>query len=760
MVIIMAIPYRKKNTKVDREVIRIMKNKFKSYNVFKFIFYYIFAIFLILSAMGIYSYNYLVKTVYDDFLSGNEQYISAIVSRHENDIQITDNIVTQVRLMDETIRFCLSEKPQNAQELKKTLKGYTTVSQFFDLLLYHYHGDEYLYHYLSSVSKEFLIELGAEFSLISTDKFMELATEKNLRLRIIPEQIVGGAWLNNYLSDKNYVIYFRTISSGLEDTLIFMVPGSYYDKLLTDETADRRIDFLKYDEQIIVTRGSIIIPEEDIKSLLQGEAATASIKQGEVLQQEVKVGETDFLLTVQSGGSGIIYGTLQSLKVYHDKVMTEQWAILMMIMVCMLVAVILVSFTSKGFVNKIKRLNGLLNEDSFYDLDGIESGIQALVTTYKESEKEGIVFKKTRFIRNFIRGDFSDKDEAVSEAQKASMMINYDKYIVILLKSREIMNEDKAYHNMLDVIDQKADLEGYGIHLVNNNQNLFVLYSDSKEEIVNILDDMLKIGKSFSHDYVIACSDCHTDFTEAPKAYLEAVNAFDNYLLLDNSKIIHFSEVAQKEYISMLPDSYLQRLKQAIRSSDKAAVETTIKDICRKFNGENVSLYSFRVFYNDIINILLSEWKGNTTQLDNFFNVFTLSKCSNLEEFGELLCEICNMIVDGYSGKTVDMSSVVERAISYMRENYSDSELTMNSLAEYIGVSSVTLSVEFKNEMDVRPSDYLANLRMEKAKELLKNSDRLIREIRTEVGYENDRVFMRRFKNYTGMTPSEYRNEG
>ena len=67
--------------------------------------------------------------------------------------------------------------------------------------------------------------------------------------------------------------------------------------------------------------------------------------------------------------------------------------------------------------------------------------------------------------------------------------------------------------------------------------------------------------------------------------------------------------------------------------------------------------------------------------------------------------------------------------------------------------------MEFKNEMDMRPSDYLANLRMEKAKELLRTSNMLVREISQAVGYEDDRVFLRRFKNYTGMTPGQYRTE-
>nr|MCR5032076.1 helix-turn-helix transcriptional regulator [Lachnospiraceae bacterium] len=64
-----------------------------------------------------------------------------------------------------------------------------------------------------------------------------------------------------------------------------------------------------------------------------------------------------------------------------------------------------------------------------------------------------------------------------------------------------------------------------------------------------------------------------------------------------------------------------------------------------------------------------------------------------------------------------------------------------------------------KNEMDISPSDYLATVRMDKAKELLRTTDLKIRDISLEVGYEDDHVFTRRFKKYTGKTPGQYRSE-
>lgn len=736
---------------------KIRKHRLQSYNIFHYIIFFTVIVILITCVLGGYLYLTLRRTVYSDFWAGNEQYLEAIVNRHENDMQIVDDIVTQMQLLEEITRFRLREKPQNAEIIMQNLKGYTTVSQFFDLLFYQYHEDDFLYHHLSSISKLLFIRYGSTFSEMTGEEFMEVVMEKDNGLRILPEQTVEGKWIGSYLSDTRNVIILRAIPPMLEGSLIFMVPGNYYDELLAGENEDRRRDFLWYDGQLIVSRGCFDFPENFVEKCFSQEKMEDRNVEGETLQCIVSDDTEEYLFSVRKGASGIYYGTLQSMEVYYDKMVTEQWLSLVLIVACALLAMMIIIFGSKGFVKKVRYLNELLNEDSYYDLSRIENGIQTLINTYHASEKEGLIFKKTQFIRNFIRGDFANRETALQAAEKLKMNIDYSCYVTVLLKNREISQENKAYSSMLKVIERETKLEGYGVHLINNNQNLFVLYSDSKDSVEKVLQNMLAIGQEYSREFVIAVSDYHTDFTEGAKAYLEAVTAFDNYLLMGNSRIIRFSEVAQREYVSLLPEIYSQQLKYAIRTRDKGAVELVVKDICSKLKEDNVSLYAFRIFYNDIIHILLSEWKGSQEKFNHFYNVFILSQCLSIQEFGELLCEICSVIIDSDSRKQVAVSDVVEEAIAYMRENFHDSELTMNSVAEHLGISAVTLSVEFKNEMNIRPSDYLGNLRIEKAKELLSSTEMLIRDIRQAVGYEDDRVFMRRFKNHTGMTPGQYR---
>ena len=94
-----------------------------------------------------------------------------------------------------------------------------------------------------------------------------------------------------------------------------------------------------------------------------------------------------------------------------------------------------------------------------------------------------------------------------------------------------------------------------------------------------------------------------------------------------------------------------------------------------------------------------------------------------------------------------------------MQKTYSDPDLNMASLADQLGISPVTLAVEFKNETGISPSDYLAVVRLERAKELLRTTDQLVKQVSEAVGYDDDHVIIRRFKKYTGKTPGQYRKE-
>lgn len=96
-------------------------------------------------------------------------------------------------------------------------------------------------------------------------------------------------------------------------------------------------------------------------------------------------------------------------------------------------------------------------------------------------------------------------------------------------------------------------------------------------------------------------------------------------------------------------------------------------------------------------------------------------------------------------------------AKTYMENHYMEYDLSLNSIAEKIGISASYLSRIFTSAYNMRFTQKLNELRIEKSKELLADENKLIRDIAQEVGFFTVQNFMRVFKQRTGITPSEYR---
>ena len=96
-------------------------------------------------------------------------------------------------------------------------------------------------------------------------------------------------------------------------------------------------------------------------------------------------------------------------------------------------------------------------------------------------------------------------------------------------------------------------------------------------------------------------------------------------------------------------------------------------------------------------------------------------------------------------------------AKDYIMAHYSE-PFTLAEIADYVELNASYFSNLFKTETGMNFSEYLLNVRMDKAKELLRDPKIKIYEIGQLVGYEDAVSFGRAFKKKWGISPKEYRN--
>lgn len=100
---------------------------------------------------------------------------------------------------------------------------------------------------------------------------------------------------------------------------------------------------------------------------------------------------------------------------------------------------------------------------------------------------------------------------------------------------------------------------------------------------------------------------------------------------------------------------------------------------------------------------------------------------------------------------------LMERIQKHLQHNYMRYDISLDSVSEMLGMNASYFSSLFKKSFGVNFVDYLTELRMKAAKELLTDPLRSTAEVAAMVGYESPNYFARAFKKKTGMTPTEYR---
>jgi|GEM_PF-4879875 len=110
--------------------------------------------------------------------------------------------------------------------------------------------------------------------------------------------------------------------------------------------------------------------------------------------------------------------------------------------------------------------------------------------------------------------------------------------------------------------------------------------------------------------------------------------------------------------------------------------------------------------------------------------------------------------------KATPQSGVMLDIINYMQAHFLDPNLSMSSIADIYSLSTVRLSLDFKEAVGISPSEYLLRLRMERAKALLTETDIPVKDICLAVGYVDASGFIRRFRKYASVTPVQFRQRG
>lgn len=165
------------------------------------------------------------------------------------------------------------------------------------------------------------------------------------------------------------------------------------------------------------------------------------------------------------------------------------------------------------------------------------------------------------------------------------------------------------------------------------------------------------------------------------------------------------------------------------------------------------------IFFN--LMIVLLEYTirtGNDNILDSSDKPYVwmhIQRARNIYELGNFIKALTQSYLEDEFKK--NSSYKINQISAYIEENYTDKSLTMEQIARHLNYSTTYISNLFKNETGSTLIEYTTNLRVEKAKDLLKTTPLKVYDIADKAGFYDSNYFSTVFKRIVGCTPSKYR---
>lgn len=273
------------------------------------------------------------------------------------------------------------------------------------------------------------------------------------------------------------------------------------------------------------------------------------------------------------------------------------------------------------------------------------------------------------------------------------------------------------------------------------------------------------IRNHFSFTVSVFAGEVLDSIEDLSKSY-KTLKEYGKYRLFFGyeSIIDHEKYAAQAEKTSFYPLEIEKKLIEAIHLCDKKLVHKAITSFINYISGVN---YIEAVNYsNHLISAAIKRYSSLIDSQDNFFKLYLdmerITKAEVMEDISNLIAELSTRICDliNEMNNNVNMQryfNIVEEVKRYVENNYSNPNLSLELAAGKVELSAGYLGKLFKNITTVSFNDYLNNIRLEKAKELLCSTNEPSSRICEKVGIYNITYFSTLFKKTYGVTPSAYR---
>jgi YesN/AraC family two-component response regulator len=669
------------------------------------------------------------------------------------------------------------EKVKLATAVRNGLLSYTILNDFIEDVYIYSKYSENITSSRALYSPIMFYESIYKFEGMTYEEFIRYIETPNYnRLELKPIYESGGKSVEK-------VIFLKSLPDSTDSlgTVIMVIGKEKYLNIISNAMKWDNSYYYIYNEknELVTSNDHEGIYTTKIKDDLSSEvkSRTVNTQSGKVLE-----------IKVSSSYNNWKYVAVIPYKAFVSQINSVRENTIFIIGVCIVVGFIISFLLAnknyrhiKNIVTFIKATYGSEEEE----VDDYKLITQILKSSYKEIISNRSILEnqlpliKESYIKKLLQEEEEEDNESRTSKELLNINLDFKNYIVALFKINTSAEEINRSKNALDKFAIRSVVQevfnekfsGYISEIEDNTIAYICGFNDESEEKLEAeLIESSKQSMIFSKDRLHISVDCgignvHKGYQHISKSYEEALEAL-NYSVFNNEGLTLYKNIRRSGKLFVYPVQKEVQLINFIKSGKKdqalKIVDALYEENCinNNLSCEMVKFFLFDL-YCSIVKLLGEIKVSNNNPIFDIIKSYHEQNFSKrdalwiLESIKNLISIICNMILQQ---RNENCSDLKEKILKYIDENYTDSQISLEEVADNFNITPQYLSKFFKENIGVNYLNYVNEKRINNAIEYLKRDEK-VKDAAVKSGFDNIGTFINVFKKHVGVTPGEYKEK-
>ncbi|MDF2927551.1 MAG: hypothetical protein K0R57_6465 [Paenibacillaceae bacterium] len=460
-------------------------------------------------------------------------------------------------------------------------------------------------------------------------------------------------------------------------------------------------------------------------------------------------------------------------------------------------AMLALAFVSLFYVNRrtfrpLDRLAGKLSrsysgagggsqEDGKLDMSYLENVFDQMVLDREHLEKhvrDSKPMLKWKIMMELLTGSRTDYESVRHHLEFVGAKLYPSRFVVCtaeIHKEEPLPPKDEALYTYVfcNVAEELCSNEhaGTAIELGGGRAALLISFAEGDGEqnhlralaIMELVIDVM--SRQFGLSVAVGVGRCRERMGDIPLSYDESQKALRHKMIFGRHSVISIEDILppdRQDYYRLT--RMTEPILEAMRQTDTARINWHLSEMFREAVDSNLPPELMRQLCYDLlmkslqaVSLLGMEPEETLEPLEEVYE--GIVRCDNWQSAEQIMAQVLEKLSGLIAGKRSHRgrNETIEKMLGYIREHYREPDLSLDRLAGQFALTAPYTSKLFKDYTECNFIDYLIEIRIEAAKELLRNRSIKVNDVSEAVGYTNPRSFLRTFKKYTGLTPTEYR---